>query len=129
LCQETNVLSVQIDTVLPQGEEWKVRTVGGLNIALNSEITPELAVQGLIRELIRQTNSIRKQAGLTIQDRVVLYLKAEPAEVLITLQPYLTKVEAETLSQLAPDGEWPADCTAQGEFTSEAGTIRIAMVK
>ncbi|MBP6942430.1 MAG: isoleucine--tRNA ligase [Candidatus Buchananbacteria bacterium] len=43
-----------------------------LAVALNTELTPELQREGLLRELIRSVNDLRKKMGLTIQDRVVI---------------------------------------------------------
>lgn len=48
-------------------------------IELDTELTEELKVEGALRELIRTINSLRKDAGLTIQDRVELsWQSADP---------------------------------------------------
>lgn len=38
-------------------------------VALNTEITPELKEKGIVRDIIREINALRKKEGLTIQDR------------------------------------------------------------
>jgi isoleucyl-tRNA synthetase len=43
-----------------------------LEVELNTEITPELRRLGLLRELVRNINSLRKEAGLTPSDNVML---------------------------------------------------------
>ncbi len=40
---------------------------------LDTKITPELKQEGVTRELIRQINQLRKEAGLTINDKVIVY--------------------------------------------------------
>ncbi len=46
---------------------------GDLEVELDREITPELESEGLAREIIRTTNSLRKEAGLSINDLAELY--------------------------------------------------------
>ncbi|HNP74901.1 MAG TPA: isoleucine--tRNA ligase [bacterium] len=41
-----------------------------LGVELDTAITPELAAEGLTRELVRTINARRKRAGLTISDRI-----------------------------------------------------------
>ena len=57
---ELNVKQVEFN----KGEELKVE--------LDTKITDELKREGLLRELIRTINGLRKKAKLTIQDRIVL---------------------------------------------------------
>jgi len=45
---------------------------GELSVELNTEITDELKLDGLKREIVRTVNNLRKNAGLTIQDRIIL---------------------------------------------------------
>lgn len=41
-----------------------------LEVSLDTELTEELKVEGALRELIRTINALRKDGGLTIQDRI-----------------------------------------------------------
>ena len=41
-------------------------------MALNTELTPALKKEGLAREVIRSINQLRKNQGLTIEDKVVV---------------------------------------------------------
>ena len=43
------------------------------DVKLNLNISEELKQEGLVRELIRQINQLRKNAGLTINDKVIIY--------------------------------------------------------
>ena len=47
---------------------------GDLFVELDLQLTPELKREGLVREIIRRVNALRKNAGLTIEDRVELFV-------------------------------------------------------
>jgi isoleucyl-tRNA synthetase len=64
-----------------------------LNLDLNTEITPELKIEGHKRELIRTINLLRKDAGLTASDKINIYLSSKN-----DLIPWLLEV-SEALKQ------------------------------
>ena len=45
------------------------------SVALDTEITPELQKEGDMRELVRQIQDLRKQAGLEAKDRVIVLMQ------------------------------------------------------
>ena len=54
-------------------EELNVKEVRvGDALSLDTTITDELRLEGLLRELVRQTNALRKEQQLTLNDRIVL---------------------------------------------------------
>ncbi|HEV3474635.1 MAG TPA: isoleucine--tRNA ligase [Actinomycetota bacterium] len=55
---------------------WGVAAEGGLTVGLDLEITPELARDGMARELVRFIQDARKAAGLDIADRIELGVTA-----------------------------------------------------
>jgi isoleucyl-tRNA synthetase len=62
---EVNVKEVVTDTTLT------------VDVSLDTNITPELKEEGLVRELIRSIQDLRKGKGLTIKDRVVLVVDTD----------------------------------------------------
>jgi isoleucyl-tRNA synthetase len=54
-----------------------VASADGVTVALDTELDDELVLEGRVRDLIRQVNSMRKDQGLEITDRIVLTLPAE----------------------------------------------------
>ncbi len=49
----------------------------GNEIQLDTNLTEELKVEGALREMIRTINGMRKDAGLTINDRVKIIWQSE----------------------------------------------------
>lgn len=61
-------------------DELNVKAVQfGSEFMLDTELTPELKQEGLLRELVRKTNAERKKSGLTINDAVTLTVHTEDA--------------------------------------------------
>jgi isoleucyl-tRNA synthetase len=58
-------------------EGWTVASGGGLTVALDLAITPELERAGLVREVIRLVQEARKSSGLEVSDRIELWWTAE----------------------------------------------------
>jgi isoleucyl-tRNA synthetase len=58
-------------------EGWAVAGEDGVTVALDLAIDPELELEGRARDLIRLVNTMRKEMGLEITDRIVLTLPAE----------------------------------------------------
>ncbi|TFV61325.1 isoleucine--tRNA ligase [Geodermatophilus sp. DF01-2] len=60
-------------------EGWTVASGGGLTVALDLELTPELERAGLVREFVRLVQESRKNAGLAVSDRIELRWTADGA--------------------------------------------------
>lgn len=69
ICDEVNVKSI----VFAASDE--------LRVTLNTELTPALRQEGMVRELIRLVNERRKQEGLTIADTISVTWQSESADV------------------------------------------------
>jgi isoleucyl-tRNA synthetase len=53
---------------------WAIANDLALSVALDTEIDPELELRGRVYELIHTVNTMRKDAGLELTDRIVLTL-------------------------------------------------------
>jgi isoleucyl-tRNA synthetase len=60
-------------------EGWAVAGEDGLTVALDLALDDELELEGRAREAIHQVNTMRKDAGLEITDRIVLTLPQDLA--------------------------------------------------
>ncbi|MCA9966464.1 MAG: isoleucine--tRNA ligase [Anaerolineales bacterium] len=69
----------------------------GVTVAVDVNLTPELVQEGYARDLVRAINTMRKDAGLEISDRIELGYAAtgEVAEALVNFGEY---VQGETLT-------------------------------
>jgi isoleucyl-tRNA synthetase len=117
-----------VDLVQETLEGWGVGSEGGLTIALELDLTPELRREGLARELVRLVQDSRKAAGLGVSDRIVLGI-AGTNEVAEAVDAHADYVAGETLAtevHTAPLGDALYTQTAQMDGATVTLTLRRA---
>lgn len=72
IADEVNVKEVISGGEPRGGDGWLLKQERDFSVALNVTMTPALEEEGIVREIVRQINALRKEKGLTINDRVVL---------------------------------------------------------
>jgi isoleucyl-tRNA synthetase len=75
----------------------KVINEGSLTVALDTEITEELALEGLARDLVRGVQNLRKESGLEVSDRIRLSVSG-PERLARALEAHASYISGETLS-------------------------------
>ena len=88
---ELNVKSVEIVT---DSESESAQP----SVVYDLTITPELKREGLMREIVRHVQSARKQAGLQIDDRIVLSISSDDSEISQAIDAFADVIKAETLA-------------------------------
>jgi isoleucyl-tRNA synthetase len=68
-----------------------------ITVAVDTQVTPELRLEGLAREVVRRVQAMRKEAGFDIADRIITYYQTE-GELVQALQIWREPIMAETLS-------------------------------
>ena len=107
-------------------EGWQVASEGSLTVALDVEVTPELRLEGLARELVNRIQNLRKSSGFEVTDRIDTVIYAPLEEV---LDKYGAYIGAQTLSRtinVRPAAEAPADA-AEVEWLE--GTIKLTVTR
>lgn len=67
-------------------ENFKVLNDGTLTVALNTELTEDLRLEGYVRDLVRGIQNLRKESGFDVVDRITLDVWAENKEDLDELE-------------------------------------------
>ena len=81
-----------------------VESEGDLEVELDTKLTPALKQEGIKRELVRFINNLRKDAGMTIQDRAVIYLECENNEIKTAIKKYKQDILQDTLADDVIEG-------------------------
>ncbi len=100
-------------------EGWGVATDGGITVALELELTDDLRLEGLARELVRAVQDARKAAGLDVVDRIALGIETG-GRARDALDAFASYVAGETLAvefgQTAlPDPSYEGTVSVEGE--------------
>lgn len=111
--EELNVKGVEL---LPADHELKV--------SLDLNITSELHREGLMREVVRQVQAARKQAGLQVDDRIELTLTSDDSEVVRSIDEHGDTILAETLASFGQ-----VDDGFETEVKVENARVKIALRK
>ena len=67
-------------------------------VEISKHLTPELKREGLMREVIRHVQSVRKKAGLQVDDRIELNVTSNDAEITRAIDEFTDTIAAETLA-------------------------------
>lgn len=113
----TGEISTELQNVIL--EEINVKKMnlaaGDLSVELDFELTPELKREGMARDLIRKINTLRKEAQLTVANRIKLHINSESSEIKKMLTEHSEDIMNATQSDLIDE-----------EISSEHHTFRIS---
>ena len=99
---------VEVRTLAHSG--FAVAAEGGYLAALVTDLTPELAQEGLAREFVRRVQDLRKQIGLDIADRIRIYYDATP-DLSNAVEHFKNYIMGETLALTLQSGKIPPQFT------------------
>jgi isoleucyl-tRNA synthetase len=105
---------------------WGVAAEGGLTVALDLEVTPELRVEGLARDLLRLVQDARKAAGLEVTDRIELTIGGhQDVERILAAHGAWLAGEALATSVDVGDSGWPDAYRDRGELDDQPVEIAL----
>lgn len=78
-------------------EGLKVLNEGSLTVALDPEVTEELKMEGLVRDIVRGVNNLRKESNLDVTDRIKLSVEGSDF-VMASVKAFTEYLFAETLT-------------------------------
>ncbi len=95
-------------------------------VVLDTAVTPELAAEGLARDIVRVVQQARREADLNVSDRITLTVEASD-DVTAAARVHEGFLAAETLASSVLFGP-----VGDGGFAGEAGdgeTVRVQVAK
>jgi isoleucyl-tRNA synthetase len=108
--------------------DWAGNSDGATIVLLDKRITPELKNEGLARDIIRNVQNLRKDAGLDIADRIHLGLITDSQELRDTIRHTRDYIAGETLAtEILPDA--PKGASAKSEVGIEGQRLVIELAK
>ncbi len=110
------------------GDEWAGAADGQTVVLLDKRLTPELTNEGLARDIVRNVQNLRKEAGLEINDRIRVGLVTESASLRSAIGAFGDYIRSETLAIEITPG--PLGETATHKDVKIGGeSLRIELAK
>lgn len=72
----------------------------GFVVVLDTVLNPALMREGMVRDLVRQVQDLRKRSGLEVTDRIDLFLSAQSEEMKQAIHEFAAYIEGETLATM-----------------------------
>ena len=97
---------------MTQQEGYETINEGNITVVLDTKLTPELIEEGFVREIVSKVQTMRKEAGFEVMDRITVYAKDNDkiAEILASNKDTIMKeVLANSIETGSTDGyvkEW-----------------------
>ncbi len=88
----------ELDIIRTGLEGWQVETERGLSVAVDTEISHDLRIEGLTREFVNRVQSMRKEADFDVIDRISIGFQGEELlkEAVVSMSDY---IKEETLAE------------------------------
>jgi isoleucyl-tRNA synthetase len=110
-------------------EGFAVQTEGGVVVALDTHLTPALVAEGRAREFVRHVQTLRKDAGFELSDRIVTeYLAAD--DVARAIEGWADYIKTETLSVTLQSTDTPGGEKSESfKLDGQPVTVAVKRVK
>ena len=120
-----------VQTVVADADPSDQRTVamlpGGGFVILDTAVTPELAAEGLARDVVRAVQQARREAGLAVSDRITLAVSGDP-DLVAAVEAHAELIRAEVLATTLTVGEDRLDLATEATV-GDRQTARISLVR
>ena len=100
--------------------------VDGYTLVLDTRLTPALIQAGMARELVHRIQTMRKDAGFEVEDRIVTRFDAS-GELAAVFTAFGDYIRQETLSEILESGGNGDGHNWSGQIEGEPVTIRVAL--
>ncbi len=122
-----DILADEVEVRADAKTGYAVAADGAYLAALVTDLTPELAAEGLAREFVRRVQDLRKAAELDVSDRIKLFVSAS-AGLKSAIEAHREYVLAETLTLVLDFAEAPAGASVT-EDSFDGETVKVGLVK
>ena len=79
-------------------QEFILETADGMTVVLDTTLNEELINEGILREIIRNAQVLRKEADFNIDDRIEIYISSKDKTIANILNENKEKIMSETLA-------------------------------
>ena len=121
--QSLHPCSLQLPETPAQIEGYVSENDNGITVVLDTNLTEELLEEGFVREIISKIQTMRKEAGFEVMDKIrVTYTGSEKAENIFA--KYAESISGEVLAEEVTKAE-PAGYVKEWKINGEQVTMGV----
>ena len=106
-----------------QMEGYVSENNGDMTVVLDTNLTPELIEEGFVRELVSKIQTMRKEAGFEVMDKITLYAK-DNEKITAILERYTEEIKGEVLAAEIVLGQ---TCGYEKEWSINGETVTLGV--
>ena len=110
-----------------QTEGYVTETDGETSVVLDTNLTPELIQEGFVREIISKVQTMRKEAGFEVMDKIIVYAK-DNDKIMDIMKANQDEIKREVLAENIVLGE-AEGYTKEWNINKEAVTLGVSKVQ
>ena len=110
-----------------QSEGYVAETDGETSVVLDTNLTPELIQEGFVREIISKVQTMRKEAGFEVMDKIIVYAK-DNDKIMDIMKANQDEIKREVLAENIILGE-AEGYTKEWNINKEAVTLGVSKVQ
>ncbi len=110
-----------------QSEGYVTETDGETSVVLDTNLTPELIQEGFVREIISKVQTMRKEAGFEVMDKILVYAK-DNDKIMDIMKTNQDEIKREVLAENIILGE-AEGYTKEWNINKEAVTLGVSKVQ
>lgn len=125
--EEVNVKDISALPNAPKDDPENKALQGDNNLVvlLDTKMTPELAEEGLVRDLIRHIQGLRKEADFQVTDRIHTALISDDASIKKAAKNHTDNIKAETLTEKLEEDMKGPDISKEIKLGGASVTIKL----
>jgi isoleucyl-tRNA synthetase len=109
-----------IESVQPEG--LATESDRDFTVALDTRLTPELIEEGFVREIVSKVQTMRKESGFEVTDRIILRHSGN-ARIKAVIERHADRIGEEVLAVTIGDGSGPN--SRDWDLNGEACTLSV----
>ena len=110
-----------------QSEGYVTETDGETSVVLDTNLTPELIQEGFVREIISKVQTMRKEAGFEVMDKIIVYAK-DNDKIMDIMKANQDEIKREVLAENIVLGD-AEGYTKEWNINKEAVTLGVSKVQ
>ena len=110
-----------------QSEGYVTETDGETSVVLDTNLTPELIQEGFVREIISKVQTMRKEAGFEVMDKIIVYAK-DNDKIMDIMKANQDEIKRDVLAEIIGLGEAEV-YTKEWNINKEAVTLGVSKVQ